>query len=246
MRFKIPSMLYSHKATKSNSILNASYKCFIHIHVPVRGLKVEFFKTWITKQFPEVGTGSFAGPAITHSLLLGRPHATAGIWKFLIIFNKEPPCFHFAWGPANYVACLRYLFYKQAPEWNENRILTRWPHLLVYCSVIHRAQTWRQPKCPSRDEWIKNRFICDGILFSHKEYAPSLLAQTIKNLPAMQETWVWSLGWEDPRKKEMVTHSSIPAWRIPWTENPGGLQSTGLQRVWHGWATFTHTHIYFV
>ena len=45
----------------------------------------------------------------------------------------------------------------------------------------------------------------------------------VKNPPAMQETWVWSLGWEDPPEKEMVTHSSILAWRIPWTEEPGGL-----------------------
>ena len=56
-------------------------------------------------------------------------------------------------------------------------------------------------------------------------------------LPAMWETWVWSLGWEDPLEKEMATHSSILAWRIPWTEEPGGLQSTGSQRVGHNWAT---------
>ena len=49
----------------------------------------------------------------------------------------------------------------------------------------------------------------------------------------MQETGVQSLGWEDPLEKEMATHSSILAWRIPWTEEPGGLQSTGLQRVGH-------------
>ena len=55
----------------------------------------------------------------------------------------------------------------------------------------------------------------------------------VKNLAAMQETWVQSLGWEDPLKKEMSTHSSILAWRIPWTEEPGGLQSTGSQRVRH-------------
>ena len=53
----------------------------------------------------------------------------------------------------------------------------------------------------------------------------------VKNPPAMQETWVRSLGWEDPLEKEMATHSSILAWRIPWTEEPGGLQSMGLQRV---------------
>ena len=54
-----------------------------------------------------------------------------------------------------------------------------------------------------------------------------------KNLPAMQETQVQSLGWEDPLEKEMETHSSLLAWRIPWTEEPGGLQSVGLQRVGH-------------
>ena len=55
----------------------------------------------------------------------------------------------------------------------------------------------------------------------------SLVAQKLKHLLAMQETWVRSLGQEDPLEKEMTTHSSILAWRIPWTEEPGGLQSTG-------------------
>ena len=59
---------------------------------------------------------------------------------------------------------------------------------------------------------------------------------TVKSLPAMQETWVWSPGWEDPLEKGMAPHSSILAWRIPWTEEPGGLQSMGLQRVGHDWA----------
>ena len=61
----------------------------------------------------------------------------------------------------------------------------------------------------------------------------SLVAQIVKNLPAMQETWVLSLGWEDPLQKGMATHSSILAWRITWTEEPGGLQSMGSQRVGH-------------
>ena len=61
----------------------------------------------------------------------------------------------------------------------------------------------------------------------------SLVAQRLKHLPAMQETWVRYLGQEDPLEKEMATHSSILAWRTPWTEEPGGLQSTGLQRVGH-------------
>ena len=61
----------------------------------------------------------------------------------------------------------------------------------------------------------------------------SLVAQKLKRLPPMWETWVRSLGQEDPLEKEMVTHSSILAGRIPWTEEPGGLQSTGSQRVGH-------------
>ena len=55
----------------------------------------------------------------------------------------------------------------------------------------------------------------------------------VKNLPVMQETWVGSLGQEDPLEKGMVTHSRILVWRIPWTEEPGGLQSIGSQRVVH-------------
>ena len=59
----------------------------------------------------------------------------------------------------------------------------------------------------------------------------------VRNLPAMWETQVRSLGQEDPLEEEMTSHSSIPAWRIPWTEEPGGLQSVGSQRVGHDWAT---------
>ena len=62
---------------------------------------------------------------------------------------------------------------------------------------------------------------------------PSLVAQRLKHLTALQETWVRSLGQEDPLEKEMVTHSSILAWRIPWTEERGGLQSMGSQRIRH-------------
>ena len=62
----------------------------------------------------------------------------------------------------------------------------------------------------------------------------------VKNLPAMQETWVRSLGWEDPLEKGMATHSSILAWRILWTEEPGGLQSMGSERVRQDWV-ITHT-----
>ena len=59
------------------------------------------------------------------------------------------------------------------------------------------------------------------------------MAQLVKNLPAMWETWVLSLGWEDPPEKGKATHSSILAWKMPWREEPGKLQSMGLQRVGH-------------
>ena len=64
-------------------------------------------------------------------------------------------------------------------------------------------------------------------------YCASLVAQRLKRLPAMRETRVQSLGQEDPLEKEMATHSSILAWRIPWMEEPGRLQSTGSRRVGH-------------
>ena len=70
----------------------------------------------------------------------------------------------------------------------------------------------------------------------------SLVVQRLKRLPEMWETWVRSLGWEDPLEKAMAPHSSTLAWRIPWMEEPGGLQSTGSQRVGHDWATsLTHS-----
>ena len=61
--------------------------------------------------------------------------------------------------------------------------------------------------------------------------SPSLVAQIVKNLPAIQETWVRSLGQEDPLEKRVGTHISILAWRISWAEGPGGIQSIGFQRV---------------
>ena len=76
------------------------------------------------------------------------------------------------------------------------------------------------------------------------------MAQQVKNLPAMQDTQealVESLGWEDPLEEEMAAHSSILAWEIPWTEEPGGLQSMGSQRVGHDWAIkHTYTFNFFV
>ena len=68
---------------------------------------------------------------------------------------------------------------------------------------------------------------------SYAAQEASLVAQTLKRLPTMRETWVRSLGREDPLEKEMATHSSTLAWKIPWTKEPGRLQSMGLPRVGH-------------
>ena len=68
----------------------------------------------------------------------------------------------------------------------------------------------------------------------------------VKNLPAVQETQVQSLGWEDPLEKRMATHPSIPVWGMPWIEELGGPQSMGSQRVRHDWVTSTFTFNNFV
>ena len=101
------------------------------------------------------------------------------------------------------------------------------------------------------EHWVEPSLLCytaNSHLLSilHKEnvYA-SLVAQTVKNLPAVQETQVRSLGQEDFLEKGMATHSSILAWRISWTEEPGGLQSMELQRIRHIWANFTFTFFTF-
>ena len=75
---------------------------------------------------------------------------------------------------------------------------------------------------------------------SYLRHVLALVAQRLKHLPAMQETWVQSLGREDPLEKEMETHSSILAWRIPRMEVPGWLQSKGSQRLRHDWVTSLH------
>ena len=79
------------------------------------------------------------------------------------------------------------------------------------------------PPAPSLSPFLP--FIIDELSLFTSINQTSLVVQMVKNVPVMQESWVRSLGWEDPLEKEMATHSSILAWRIPWTEEPGGLQS---------------------
>ena len=106
-----------------------------------------------------------------------------------------------------------------------------WTHVFcVSCigrQILYHWATWEAQVAP-------------GVVYVYLPLSrASLAAQKVKNLPAMQETWFRSLGWEDPLEKGMATYSSILAWRIPWTEEPGG--SVGLQRVGHDWVTNTLT-----
>ena len=87
---------------------------------------------------------------------------------------------------------------------------------------------------PSQKKWLYK--LC---LLYHNLRA-SLVTQMVKNLPAMRKSWVWSLGWEDPLEEGMATHSSILAWRIPRTEEPGRLQSIESHRVRHDWRDLSH------
>ena len=101
----------------------------------------------------------------------------------------------------------------------------------VNCSEVDEPRTcyteWRRSE---REKQILNI----------NAYGTSLVAQMVKHLSTMRETWVQSLGWEDLLEKEMAIHSSTIAWKIPWTEEPGRLQPMGSQRVGHDWVTSLH------
>jgi len=89
----------------------------------------------------------------------------------------------------------------------------------------------KEPVCNVGDLPGLGRSPWEGNGYSLQYGGGSLVTQMVKNLPAIWETWVWSLGQEDPLEQEMATHSSMLAWRIPWTEEPGGLQSIELDMI---------------
>ena len=104
--------------------------------------------------------------------------------------------------------------------------------------IAHKIVCWKWPGVESQVSILNIMWFC-FVLRTYYMLRASLVAQTIRNLPALWETQVWSLDREDSLEKGMATHSSILAWRIPQTEEPGGLQSMELQRVGHDWATNT-------
>ena len=93
---------------------------------------------------------------------------------------------------------------------------------------------WKKWKFVDHGTNVNGAAVIQNRIRVHQNINSSLIAQFVKNLPTRRETWVQSLGWEDPLEKEKATHSSILAWRIPWT-----IQSMGSQRIGHDWATFT-------
>ena len=105
---------------------------------------------------------------------------------------------------------------------NHDCLAPRLSHAQFLCSSREDPPARSQPD--SDDE-------AEEIQVGSKYYGASLVVQRLKRLPAMWETWVQSLGQEDPLEKEMATHASILAWRIPWTEELGGLQSTGCKEL---------------
>ena len=121
-------------------------------------------------------------------------------------------------------------------------------HLILCCPLLLLPSTfptrlpwhlswWRiclQCRRPQFSSWIR-KIPEEGIGYPPQYSWASLVAQLVKNPPAMQETWVSSLGWADPLEKGKATHSTFWAWRIPWT-----VSSMGSQRVGHSWETFTH------
>ena len=101
----------------------------------------------------------------------------------------------------------------------------------LYLPYLDKACTQHQSSKAARSYFLN----CVPILWAFLE------AQMVNNMPAIQETQLRSLGWEDPLEEGMATHSSILVWRIPWTEEPGGLQSIWLQRVRHDWSNLVYT-----
>ena len=115
-------------------------------------------------------------------------------------------------------------------------------HLLLVHSISTYIPVQVSSKCPAPNSRHKGRLFKE-----HLRIIPwaSLVAYMVKNLPAMQETWIQSLGCEDLLEKGMATHSSTVTWRIPWTEELGGLQSMELWRVGHDLVANTHRAIHF-
>ena len=121
-------------------------------------------------------------------------------------------------------------------EWINNKVLLCSTGNYIQIPVINH--NWKE---------YEKEYVCVWVWLpipTHIHVWASLVAQMVKRLPTTQETRVRSLGQEDPLEKKMATHSSVLPWRIPWMEEPGGLQSMGSQRVGRNWATSLSLYMY--
>ena len=149
--------------------------------------------------------------------------------SYLYLLEWKPKC---EWSRSS----LDDLAKNRKDSWNSNSLLPAlyriiWHVLKILILVKATAFKMDLNFKSSRSGGINFFFNFGELSLSYFLYSKQSLAQMVKNLPAMPETRVQFLGWEDPLQKEMETHTSLLVWRIPWTEEPGGLQSMGSQRV---------------
>ena len=168
------------------------------------------------------------------------------VWPPPILWIK---CMNQGSQSPNLFGSLRLHFMEGSVTWHNPIVAGSAPRGLWSQPVLSRVNIlWKgltqqpQGRLGSPRVYMKNRHF-HTLCLSAITYMTSLVPQTVKNLPAMQETRVWSLAGKDPLKKGMVTHSSILAWRIPWTEEPGSLKSMRSRRVEYKWVTNTFLHM---
>ena len=190
---------------------------------------------------------------------IGFQNPVTGISYVLLLLKANPPCCMWSYGEARITrnCCLWPIASKDlrpaelevdllhsvnSYEWPWSRPLPSWACVAVATTLLLALWDILSQRYPAKltyrycNLWvflILSCYILVVIYYRTIERGASLVAQTVKNLPAMWGTWVQSLGWEDALEDSMATHSSIRAWRIPWTEEPGGLQSMWSQSVGH-------------
>ena len=187
----------------------------VSIRIKTSSLRIYFS----SKNFLHVFWSSFVVQSLSCIQLFVTTWTAAGQASLSIIFQSLLKLMSIkSVMPSNYlILCHRLLL-----------LTTILPSIRVFSNKSALCIRW--PKYWSFSfSWSRSKLTENKVMLMNN----ALVAQRIKHLPAMQETWVWFLSWDDPLEKEMATHSSILAWRIPWTEEPSGLRSTGSQRVRH-------------
>ena len=156
---------------------------------------------------------------VTSLVSFSLEQAQIFFWISWLDTHEDHRIVYFVWFPSNWV-CLMFCMIRFRP-----------------CTFSCHTKQWGCVYPGAACEVAHNFCLSHCLWLTLITWCASLVAQLVKNLPAVQETQVWSLGQEDPLEKEMAIHSSILVWKTSWTQEPGGLQSMGLQRVGHDWET---------